>query len=231
MSKGSFAGASAEGGRIFIVRHAQSAANAGRRTVDPATIPITEAGTLQAQCLADLISDRPHLIAVSSYLRTIQTAEPLVRRYPGVLVDEWRVEEFTYLDTTACTGTTYVERKALRDVYWTRCDPMWIDGPACESFADFIARVRCFERALNAQNPTQTVVVFTHGLVMRTMLWLQRHTAGQVFGADLADFDRYRRRISVPNCAVLRASPNGSGRLLLSTTVSVDHIPADLRSE
>jgi broad specificity phosphatase PhoE len=146
MSERCFAGESAEGGRIFIVRHAQSAANAGGRTADPAAIPITGTGTRQAQCVADLVSERPAVIAVSRYLRTVQTGEPLLRRYPGALAEQWRVEEFTYLDTTACAGTTYAERRARRDEYWTRCNPRWVDGPGCECFADFIARAATSNR-------------------------------------------------------------------------------------
>jgi hypothetical protein len=35
----------------------------------------------------------------------------------------------------------------------------------------------------------------------------------------------------VPNCAVLRGTSDGSGRLRLSTNVFVDHIPEELRTE
>src|ERR1700722_19434623 len=52
-------------GRIFIVRHAQSTANAGERTADTATVPITDTGICQAQCVADLLSERPSSIVVS----------------------------------------------------------------------------------------------------------------------------------------------------------------------
>jgi broad specificity phosphatase PhoE len=231
MSEGCLAKESVDRGRLFIVRHAQSAANAGHRTREPATIPITDTGTRQAQCVADLISERPSVIAFSRYVRTIQTGGPLLQRYPGVSVEQWRVEEFTYLDTRACAGTTYAERKARRDEYWTRCDPFWVDGFGCECFADFIARVGKFQRALGLRDADETVVVFTHGLVMRTLLWLQQRTAGQVTGAEMACFDRFCRKVSVPNCAVLPASANGTGRLQLSQNVFVAHISADLRTE
>ena len=78
-----------EFGRIFIVRHAQSDANAGGRTTGPATVQITETGIRQAQYVADLVSERPVLIAISRYLRTAQTAAPLLLRYPGVPIEEW----------------------------------------------------------------------------------------------------------------------------------------------
>src|ERR1700678_374788 len=87
------------------IRHAQSAANAGGRTAHTATAPITDIGIRQAQCVADLVSERPVLIAISRYQRTAQTAEPLLRRYIGVPVEQWRIEEFTYLDIAACAGT------------------------------------------------------------------------------------------------------------------------------
>jgi hypothetical protein len=35
----------------------------------------------------------------------------------------------------------------------------------------------------------------------------------------------------VQNCAVLRASPNGSGRFRLSASMFVGHIPVNLRTE
>jgi probable phosphoglycerate mutase len=181
--------------------------------------------------VADLVSDRPRVIAVSRYLRTIQTAEPLLRRYPDVPVEQWRVEEFTYLDRAFCAGTTYAERKGLRDAYWKRRDPVWADGPGCECFADFIQRVRRLEQTLSLRDPDETIVVFTHGFVMRTLLWLQQRTVGQITGAEMADFDSFRRRISVQNCATLRASPNATGRLRLSATVFVGHIPVNLRTE
>jgi broad specificity phosphatase PhoE len=216
--------------RIFIVRHAQSVANAGGITVETATTPITDIGIRQAQCVADLVSERPVLIAISRYRRTAQTAEPLLRRYVGVPVEQWRIEEFTYLDTAACAGTTYAERKNLRDAYWKRCDPLWVDGPGCECFADFIGRVRRFEHRLNELGRDQTVVVFTHGFVMRALLWLQQYIADQINGAEMADFYNFQRSVSMPNCAVLRGSPSGTGHLQLSTAASIAHIPIDLRT-
>lgn len=215
-----------EDGRIFIVRHAESAANAGGRTGEPATIPITETGVRQAERVANLISTRPSVIVVSRYARTVQTAAPLLKRYPSVPVERWPVEEFTYLDIAACAGTTYAEREGLRDAYWTRCDPLWADGHGCESFSCFIGRVRDFEHALSVRKQDETVVVFTHGLMMQALLWLQQHSSGKTDRVSMQDFDRLRKSISVPNCAVLRAATNGSGRITLSPNVIVAHLRA-----
>ncbi len=215
-----------EDSRIFIVRHAESAANAGGRTGDPASIPITEPGVRQAERAANLISAKPALIVVSRYVRTVETAVPLLKRYPGVPLERWPIEEFTYLNIAACAGTTYAEREGPRNAYWTRCDPRWADGPGCESFTDFIARVRNFEQALGVRGANETVVAFTHGLIMQALLWLQQHSSGKTDRESMQDFDRLRRSISVPNCAVLRAATNGAGRITISPNVIVAHLQA-----
>ena len=126
-------------------------------------------------------------------------------------MEQWPVEEFTYIDTAACAWTSYAERKALRDVYWRRCEPLWVDGPGCEGFADFIPRVRHFEKALCVRDADKNVVVIS--LVMHALLWLRQHTSRQVTGSEMAAFDSFLR--SVPNCAVLWSTSDRSGRLRL----------------
>lgn len=182
------------GAGIFVVRHAQSEGNGGGRTDNAAVTPITEMGARQAECVADLIAERPAAIVVSSFLRTVQSAEPLRRR-------------------------------------WERCDPLWVDGEGCECFADFVARVRRLERRLGAREVGETVVVFTHRLVMQALLWLQRNGHERTGGTEMADFRRFHRGVSVPNCGVLRASPDGNGRVRLPANVSAAHLPRHLWSE
>jgi probable phosphoglycerate mutase len=217
-------------GRILVVRHAESAANAGERTVDPATIPITDRGAIQAQYLADLVPARPSIVAVSRYLRSVQTGEPLSLRFPDLPFEEWSIEEFTYLDPTVCARTTYAERRTLREAYWSRREPSHVDGPGCECISDFIARVRLLEHTL-CSRVDETVVVITHGLVMRALLWLQQCPVTGATEADMAKFDNFRRRVSVPNCAVLIAEASGNGCLCLAARPSVAHIPVDLQTE
>jgi broad specificity phosphatase PhoE len=198
MSEAGVSGGIEEDGRIFIVRHAESAANGGDRTGDSATIPITETGAREAQQVANVIPPSPTVIVVSRYLRTVETATPLLKRYPGVPVERWPVEAFTYLDIAASAGTTYAEREGFRDAYWGRSYPLWTDGPGCESFTDFVARVRRFEQALSVRGADGTVVVYSHGLIMQALLWLQQHSSG-----------------------------NGSGHIRISAKVTVPHIPSD----
>lgn len=213
-------GSAAQAARIMIVRHAESLANAGGTTSDSASIPITANGQHQAERLANLIMERPSLVVVSRFCRTTQTAVPLLKRYPGVPVECWNIEEFTHLNLDLCAGTTYAQRKVLRDEYWDRCDPQWVDGPGCECFADFVARVRCFRRSLALLNPGEFVVIFTHGLLMQVLLWLELNSIRGITHAEMRRFDDFRRSVSMPNCGRIRAAANG-GRIRLSRVPEV----------
>ncbi len=210
--------------RILVVRHAQSEANSGGRTEEPASIPITEIGSRQAVHVANFICERPSRIVVSPYLRTLQTAAPLLQRYPGVPVEQWPISEFTYLDTGVCAQTTYAERQALCQLYWSRCDPLWVDGIGCEAFAGFVRRVSAFRDRLANCSGTDNLVAFTHGLVMRMLLWLTPADR-EITAPAMADFYSFAQRVSVPNCAIIEASPHRGGHLRLSQKPRTGHIP------
>lgn len=77
---------------VRLVRHAQSAANAGLATTSPDSIPLTELGHSQAQILADHIASPPGLIISSPFECAIHTALPLANRYPQMPLEIWAVE-------------------------------------------------------------------------------------------------------------------------------------------
>jgi broad specificity phosphatase PhoE len=190
--------------RIVIVRHAESAANAGAVTPDMASVPITEAGLRQAERLAESILVEPSVIVISRYCRTAQTAAPLINRYPLTPVECWEVQELTHLHPEACANTSFEQRKELRDAYWGRCDPHWVDGPGCESFAGFIDRVRAFENALSLRTPGELIVAFTHGVFMQALLWIQSEPRREVTPRAMRRFDEFRHKVIVPNCGIVR---------------------------
>jgi hypothetical protein len=127
-------------------------------------------------------------------------------------------------------------RVGVRPAQYSRCQRAAFKfppsgDPGCECFADFIGRVRHFEQALCARDADKSVIVFTHGLVMHALLWFRHHDSEQITGSEMATFDRFRRSVSVPNCAVLWSTSDRSGRLRLSTNVFVAHIPEEVRTE
>ena len=155
--------------KVILVRHGESAANAGLPTYDPASIPLTDTGRLQAVQLAEKMTITPDLIIVSPYLRAQQTAGPMIKRFPQARVECWpEVREFTYLAPASCKGTTTQERKERVNAYWQAGDPYYVDGDGAESFSQFMRRVDTAIQKLKNEE-ARTIVVFTHGQFMRAL--------------------------------------------------------------
>ena len=149
----------------LLIRHGESEANAGLPTSSPAAIALTGKGHAQAAALAETFDTPPDLIVVSPFLRTRQTAAPLIARFPAAAVEVWPVHEFTCLDVQRHAGTTERQRAAAVHAYWQRCDPDSVDGAGAESFAAFIQRV---DEALLRLRGLRgaSVRIFTHGYFM-----------------------------------------------------------------
>ncbi len=155
---------------VRLIRHAESAANAGAATADPASIPLTARGHEQAQASGDAFVDVPDLIVCSPFLRVRQTAAPTVARFATVLVQTWPIEEFTYLSPDRCAHTTAEQRRPWVAALWQAADPLAIDGPGVESFAAFVGRVHiALDRLVTL--PAASVAVFGHGQLMQALRW------------------------------------------------------------
>jgi broad specificity phosphatase PhoE len=162
--------------QIVLIRHGESIANAGHATSDPATIPLTPRGWIQAKEVATIFDRPPGLIVTSSYLRTQQTAEPTCARFPQVPQVVWPVQEFTYLSPAHCVNMTAAQRRPLVEAYWEQCDLAVTDGPGAESFASLIERAQ--QMLLHIQELEYgDIAIFTHGHFMQMMLWLVHHPA------------------------------------------------------
>jgi probable phosphoglycerate mutase len=153
--------------KVILVRHGQSLANAGGKTADHVTNPLTELGRLQSETFAERLDCKPTLFVTSPFLRAQQTAEPLRQRYPNVPVEEWPIYEFTFLNPSRHKGTSEEDRQPYVDAYWRRDDPAFTDGPGAESFTLFLARARKAIRQLETRKPGGCIVIFTHGYFMQ----------------------------------------------------------------
>lgn len=80
---------------VHLIRHAESAANAGAVTADPASIPLTPRGHDQAHSISKAFAAAPELIVCSPFLRVQQSAAPTLARFATVPVETWPVQEFT----------------------------------------------------------------------------------------------------------------------------------------
>jgi broad specificity phosphatase PhoE len=153
--------------RIILVRHGESVANAGGKTADHVSNPLTTVGRAQSKDFAQRLDCEPTLFVTSPFLRAQQTAEPLRERFPDVPVEEWPIYEFNFLEPSRHHNTSEADREPHAVKYWQRVDPEFTDGPGAESFSDFLDRAREAIRRLESRKPGDCVVLFTHGFFMQ----------------------------------------------------------------
>ncbi len=186
----------------WIIRHAESEANAGGATDSPHSIRLTDYGHQQAANLATKFSTAPDLIVISPFLRTHQTAAPLIVRFPQVPVEKWPVHEFTYLNPGLYPGTTESQRAVSVEAYWQRSDPHWSDGGGAESFAEFMERVD--DLSLRLQERSEAwIAIFTHGYFIQALRLRQQHPSAKVDEALMVAFRDQRRENPAMNAEVL----------------------------
>ena len=85
---------------IYLIRHAESVGNVNGRTSSHSSIELTEAGHEQAQKLATQLPFADH-VYISSFLRTKQTAQPILER-DQLDPEIFAIEEFSYLSDLRC---------------------------------------------------------------------------------------------------------------------------------
>src|SRR5215471_4860289 len=104
---------------VFLVRHGESQANAGFATPDPVKVALTSLGEKQAKEVATFFKEsKPltlNLIVHSPFLRTKQTAQATKELFPRAVMEEWEVQEFTYLSSIHRKCSTVQDRKPLVD--------------------------------------------------------------------------------------------------------------------
>ena len=198
---------------VHFVRHGESAANAGTATSDPALIPLTEKGWEQAQAVAEAFDQAPCLIVTSPYERAADTARPTIGRFPGVPVEVWTVEEFTYLSPSRCANTTAADRKPWVEMYWTSADPEFTDGHGTESFASLIQRSRECLRWLNGMSGR--VAIFGHGQFIQAVRWLITQSPELIDSGAMRDFRRFDLSSAIVNCQVITAGHDGKRWIMI----------------
>lgn len=185
---------------VRLIRHAQSAANAGLATTAPDSIPLTKLGHTQAQILADQIVSPPDLIISSPFERAIHTAQPLANRHSQVPLEIWAVEEFTYLSPSRLVGTTQADRKPMVDAYWNEGDQVAVDGPGAESFVELLERAKVMLDRLAART-ADNIMFFSHGQFIRTAAWFIRHGEAAGTPENMRLFRELDTKDPLPNCA------------------------------
>lgn len=183
---------------ITLIRHAESSANAGHRTSDPGTIPLTDIGFRQAASLAHTWATSPSRIISSPFKRAIDTARPLSTRF-GIPILIAPVQEFTYLSPDRCRETTTQQRRSWVEAFWSKSEPDFRDGIDAETFREFAERVRHSVRGLIAECYPSDVVV-CHGQVIQMACWLANRKAASIDSAAMRDFRALDIAFPVGHC-------------------------------
>ena len=184
---------------VRLIRHGESAANAGQATLNHATIPLTLKGFEQAQLVALSFNHAPALIVASPFTRAHSTAMATAAVFPHIPFETWPIQEFTYLEPTRCTSTTVADRREWVEAYWAKADPGFTDGDGAESFLDFIARAQSFLECL-AEHPAQEIVGYSHGQFINAIAWLIERKPLSIDCGAMADWRQYEIANHVPNC-------------------------------
>ncbi|MFK0089639.1 histidine phosphatase family protein [Pseudomonas sp. NPDC090755] len=207
---------------VRLVRHGESAANAGAASQDHATIPLTEKGIEQAKRVARSVGRLPGLIVASPFSRAQATADATLSLFPGAPFQTWPIEEFTYLDPVQCVNTTVGQRKAWVDRYWAKADPSYVDGKGAESFLAFIGRARSLLDRL-AMYPAQDILVFSHGQFLNAVAWLIEREPAQIDAQAMIEWRRYEIDNHVPNgCGYVVSHAPGDSLWSLSDSIDLD---------
>ena len=183
---------------IHFVRHGQSVANAGGKTMPNAQIPLTEQGHEQARKVAGMLPKDTSLILSSEFLRAQQTAHYLAERLNLTVETNPLLNEFNTLCHTLIEDLTGEQRRPIADKYWANADPHLVMGQTAESFIQSSTRVSQFLNEHLRDLPDQTVI-FGHGMWFGMLCW-------QTLGFDCSDswsmraFRRYQSNMPMPNC-------------------------------
>jgi broad specificity phosphatase PhoE len=196
---------------VLWIRHAESEANAGLPTPDAWTTPLTEDGWEQARRISGVFGrPAPGLIVQSCMTRSQQTARVTAERFPLARVEQWAVQEFTFLSGAQYAGTTQAQREEGARAYWERMDPDYVDGPRAESFRQFIARVDATLERLAALHAPGPVLVFSHGRFIRGVL-LRVNEPESPMELMMVRAYEMMTTVSVPNGVIWEMTGGGRG--------------------
>lgn len=84
--------------QVRLIRHGESAANAGEASLDHATIPLTPKGVAQAYLVACSFRSAPNLIVASPFSRAASTAMATVAKFIAVIGSGAVVQKSGYDD-------------------------------------------------------------------------------------------------------------------------------------
>jgi len=195
---------------IWLIRHGESKGNAGERTKNTKVNPLSNRGWREARKLGHYLNDnapKPGLIVISEFKRTVQTSTPYRDLNDNIPVEEWPVQEFTYLSGVKYANTCEAERIPKRNEYWEQNDPYYHDDENSESFVDFYIRANeMIEKAYLC--PHDFIIIFTHGMFSKMIWWIiNNKNLNGMAGCNaltMEQWHNFNHSIDFPNTGILK---------------------------
>ncbi|WP_073235094.1 alpha-ribazole phosphatase [Desulforamulus putei] len=171
--------------RIYLVRHGETAWNAGGKFQGHSDIPLSERGRKQAKALAERLSNLKIDAFYSSDLsRARETAGILAEPHRGTV---YYLPELREINFGRWEGLTFKEIAEAYGELSTRwwASPLTIQIPAGESLQQVVDRCTRAVAGIITRHAGETVVVAAHGGVIRVIV-------GAALGLDLNHFWQLR---------------------------------------
>ena len=201
---------------LYLIRHAQSEANAGGISKPERDIALSPLGREQAQALVARLPASKH-VYTSELRRTHETAAPYCRAHGITPQALPLLNEFSCLAFELIRGMDGAARRPLADAYWQRADPQECSGAGADSFAAFNQRVSAFL----AHHPqlADGSLLFGHGIWIGLLAWRLLGFRAET-SADMAAFRRFQSALPMPNTAVWRLQGDSLDTLRLRVQAS-----------
>lgn len=189
---------------LYFVRHGQSLANMGAKSLPNAIIPLTTLGHQQAIDLLTFWQSHlpcPAAIIHSTAQRAKQTALPFAAAYQLIPSELSCLDEFCCLSYKNIANMMGDSRAKLAQNYWQTADIHHKDGDDADSFSQFLDRVNHFMTIANSL--AHNTVLFGHGIWLGLLAWrLLGCTVTN--NADMRHFRQFQTALPMHNTVVYR---------------------------
>lgn len=199
---------------FIIIRHGYSAGNKEKRFTGQADVPLDEIGHAQAECTAAYVlkNFRVDSIYSSDLIRAYDTAKPLADAL-GLPIHQ--LKALREVDVGRWQGMLIedVKKEYPEDFESYRSNPGLFSFPGGGSYLETMERARLAIESIAAENEGKTVVIATHGGVIRTL----RAAWGGVAPENIKDIPH------VPNASLTLADYQ-QGEVRLTNVGYTEHL-------
>lgn len=189
---------------LYFIRHGQSLANTGAKSMPDAIIPLTALGEQQAEELLSYwqtLNIIPSHIYASPLLRAQQTANIFNQAYHQKIDILPELKEFCCLSFANVEEMVGEERAILAKEYWQNAAIDFKDGDDADSFCEFEGRVSAFLGCLDKFEHNS--LFFGHGIWIGMLAWRLLGLSAKT-NADMQKFRQFQTSLPMYNTVIYR---------------------------